>query len=46
MQKLEYLVSTLASVRMQDETLSTTSGDLNNTLATWESVKLVKNHLI
>ncbi|MGG4662603.1 C80 family cysteine peptidase [Providencia vermicola] len=44
-QKLAYLVNTLASIRMQDETLSTTSGDLNNTLATWEPVKLVKNHL-
>ncbi|MEQ4672986.1 C80 family cysteine peptidase [Providencia vermicola] len=46
LQKLEYLVNTLASIRMQDETLSTTSGDLNNTLATWEPVKLVKNHLM
>lgn len=46
LQKLEYLVNTLASIRMQDDTLSTASGDLNNTLATWEPVILVKNHLM
>ena len=44
-QKLEYLVNTLASLRMQDETQSIANSNHGDISVKWEPVKLVKGYL-